>query len=472
MSTGALALYSFESEAALIGAAMYAPEACEAAFERLRPNDFGDPVHGAIWAAISTIVQAGGAPGPAIVRDKLGSHEGFAQWGGYDTLFGLWDSATTVGVGDHMAAVSDRAGRRNLQALVRDLLPRIEDTAVGDYIELLSEMERRAGEIAQSGATADNWMDAGGMVRLAIEHARARAGTIKYPFGVPAVDRFTNGMNAGEMTLLGARTGMGKTVGMMTAAKANAMAGLGSCVYSLEMTRQHLGMRLACDLSFRRDARLYSGVTTNVTLDRALKNELTPEQWSMLDEAHAIASRMTLHTDDQPGLTMAQIEARARRKIRQFERDGIEPGPVFIDHLGKVRPGKDRKGSKHAEVADVSNDCAEMAKRLGVPVIGLVQLNRQVEGRGDDKRPVLSDLRQAGELEEDARQVIFLYRPEYYLRAGPPNESFQAEAERKEKLRDVERKLFWIVEKNSHGARGEVLTFCEIGCSAVRDWEA
>jgi replicative DNA helicase len=121
-------------------------------------------------------------------------------------------------------------------------------------------------------------------------------------------------------------------------------------------------------------------------------------------------------------------------------------------------------------MADVSGDAAEMAKRLGVPVLGLVQLNRQVETRGEDKRPVLSDLRQAGELEEDARQVIFLYRPEYYLRDGLDGESFEQRAEREEKLNACRNQLFWLVEKNSHGPRGQVKTFCDIACSAVREW--
>ena len=119
----------------------------------------------------------------------------------------------------------------------------------------------------------------------------------------------------------------------------------------------------------------------------------------------------------------------------------------------------------------VSADASEMAKRLGVPVLGLVQLNRGVEGR-DDKRPMLSDLRQAGELEEDARQVIFLYRPEYYLREPVEAETFDAKVERETKLDQVRNKLFWIIEKNSHGPRGQALTFCEVAASAVREWRS
>jgi replicative DNA helicase len=135
-----------------------------------------------------------------------------------------------------------------------------------------------------------------------------------------------------------------------------------------------------------------------------------------------------------------------------------------------VKPTTDRKGNRHLEVADLSAGIAEVSKRLMVPILALVQLNRGVEGR-DDKRPVLSDLRQAGELEEDARQVLFLYRPEYYLREPLASETFEERAVREEELSRVANQLFWLVEKNSHGPRGQVKTFCDIASSAIRDWE-
>jgi replicative DNA helicase len=242
------------------------------------------------------------------------------------------------------------------------------------------------------------------------------------------------------------------------------------CFFSLEMTKAALAMRVACDVTYDRGAPVYAGQPSSPTFNAAMKGELEPHQWRQIDEASDIIDGWPLVIDDRSGLNMAQIEAAARRQHRRWERQGIKPGPVIIDHLGKVRPMTDRKGSKHAEVADVSADAQSMAKRLGVPVLALVQLNRGVEGR-DDKRPQLSDLRQAGELEEDARQVIFLFRPEYYVRDGAPDESFEERTKRVEKLDQCRNQLLWLVEKNSHGPRGQVQTFCEIACSAIRDWD-
>lgn len=469
----ASALFSPESEVALIGAAMYAPDRCADAFEQLKPETFGDPVHARIWGAIVEVWRRGGQPQPPIIRDRLGSDQGFQDWGGFDLLWTLWDKASVGGLADHVKAIADRAQRRALNELLDQVQPKIADTASGDCLALLAELEQGAARISEGSVAEDRWISAGSMVRDALAYARSRDGSVQFSFGVREVDEFAGGMTAGEMTLIGARPGVGKTVAAQTAARANAAAGLGVCIFSLEMAAHPLGLRLATDLAYDRNAPRYSAAVlpANPTADAAMKNRLSPELWARLDAAQEIVDGWPLLIDTRPGLTIPQIETAARRAHRRWAKEGIPPGPVIIDHLGKVRPTIDRRGSRHAEVADASNAAAEMAKRLGVPVLALVQLNRQVESRGEDKRPVLSDLRQAGELEEDARQVIFLHRPEYYLREGREGETFEEQVDREQKLRAVRNKLDWIIEKNSSGPRGQVLTFCDIGCSAIRSWE-
>lgn len=464
------ALYAFESEAALIGAAMYAPEDCQEAFERLPPELIGDGAHALIWRAIREVHLSGGRPLPEIVRDRLGASPVFQEWGGFDLLWSLWDKATTRGVVDHVNAVADRAARRRILDLTKDISARIMDTASGDALALLAELEQGAADIARGTTTQEHWVSGADLVAGALDWAQARSDRVEHPIGIAAVDDLVGGLGAGESTLLGARPGAGKTVAAQTVARANCALGLGTCFFSLEMAAHPLGLRLACDLAYDRNALVYGGLGGNPTADAAMRKQLDANQWRRLQDAREIVRDWPIMFDTRAGLTMPQIEAAALRQHRRWERAGIPLGPVIIDHLGKVRPSKDRKGARHAEMADISAEAAAMAKRLGVPVLALVQLNRQVENR-EDKRPQLSDLRQAGELEEDARKVIFLYRPEYYLREGPDGESFEQEAERKSKLRAVERKLYWIVEKNSHGPKGQVLTYCDIGCSAIREWQ-
>jgi replicative DNA helicase len=141
---------------------------------------------------------------------------------------------------------------------------------------------------------------------------------------------------------------------------------------------------------------------------------------------------------------------------------------VIVDHLTIAKADQDRKGNKVAEVGDISRGLAEMAKTLDVPVIALCQLSRDVEKREKDKRPTLADLRWSGEIEQDARVVTFLYRPEYYVR--PPEENtIEARAEYQERLQPVKNKLFWLIEKNNNGPTKQVETYCDIACSAIRN---
>jgi replicative DNA helicase len=460
-----------EAEQALLGILMMSPETVFEVEGEVTEARFAEPFHQRLYALVRDHAQKGRAADPALLRSRFEEDPAFVDLGGASYLGLLVEKAPPIpNVKDYAREVAGAFTRRELQRVGSEIA-HLSALAGGDVDELLGEAERLLSEVTASSGAGDRWTSAGVMVRDAISYARERSGTIDYPTGVPALDAHLGGLNAGEVTIGAARPGMGKTVFGQTVAKANANRGLGTCFFSLEMSKNALGLRLASDVAFDRRAAAYSGVTTNATADRAMKNALTPEQWTRFDEAQRVVNDWPLLVDDRPGLTLAQIESAARRAHRRWARRGIKPGPVVIDHLGKVKPSVDRKGNRHAEVADLSAGASEMAKRLMVPVLALVQLNRGVEGR-EDKRPQLSDLRQAGELEEDARQVLFIYRPEYYLREPTGNESFEEQTERVEQLRKVENQMFFLVEKNSHGPRGQVKAFCDIACSAIRDWEA
>ena len=465
-------LAAAESEVELIAGAMYAPEVCVEIMDRVTPDHFADPVHGRVWGAIVQLVRSGRHPHPPLIRDQLGEDPGFDGWGGMPTLLDLCDRAAVTGLRDHADAVVDRSARRAIVDLTKDVQAKASDFAAGSAEALIAELEQGAGEIAHSNTGADRWLAAAEMITGAIERAQTRKGIIEFPAGIRSLDRFTGGLHRGEMTILGARTGMGKSTGAQVYARATASGGRGTLFLSLEMDADPMALRLACDMAFDRRAVTYSGVTTNPTLESAFRGELQPFQWEQLRETAEVVRRWPIKFDTRPGLTIIQIEALCRRQFRKWERAGIEPGLVVIDHIGKVAPTRDRRGDRRLEIADASDGAMQMAKRLEVPVLALCQLNRGVESHGRaDKKPVLADLRQAGELEEDARQVLFLFRPEYYLRDAPEGETAAERVERETKRRDAANKMYWIVGKNSHGPLGEVLTFCNMACSAVRDWD-
>lgn len=463
----------FEAEHAILGLLMFEAGAFEPVREILHEEHFSEPLHGRLYAVVAKLLASGRPAIPELVAPQFANDPSFHELGGFAFLAELIDHAPMVTMAAELAQEIVAAHtRRAIIALMHNASAAARMPSV-PVEEILGEIERSAAELGRIGVSREHWISAGDLVAGALASAEARDGRVDFTLGVAELDVMTGGAHAGELTLLAGRPGMAKTTVVGRLALENARRGRGALVYSLEMSAEPMGLRLACDVAYDRSGPHYRLAPEfgSPTVSLAMQNRLSDEQRRRLREAQQQIAELPLKVDVRSALTLSQIEASARRMFRKWERMGIEPGPIFIDHLGKVRPEKERGGSRHAEMADISGGAAELSKRLGVPVIACAQLNRAVEGRGEDKRPVLSDLRQAGELEEDARQVVFLYRPEYYYRPpqDPSLEGADARFERERKLDQVRHKLFFLVEKNSHGPTGQVEAFCDIASSAVRD---
>ena len=428
---------------------------------------FSEPFHGRLFEVMTETVERGRLADGVTIGDRMKSDPAFADMGGMRYLADLLDKAPpTSTAGDYARVVHDLALRRDLMRESSEISALVAADLERDAVDLAMEAERRISEVASSGPSQERWASASRVVAGALEHARSRDGVVRYPTGLADVDAVTGGFEPGEMAVIAGRPGMAKSTVGLTVARANASRQLGTCFFSLEMDTGPLGLRIACDLAYDRYG-------PSPSYDAARKGKLSPEDWRKLDEAAAVVEDWPLLFDVRPGLTVSLMEAAARRAHRDWKRRGITPGPVIVDHLGIVRPERDRAGNKVVETGDVSRALAEMAKRLDVPVVALCQVGRANE-RLEDKRPTLADLRWSGQIEEDARQVILLYRPEYYCR--PPEdadaETFEQKAEREARLDRVRRKLFWHVAKSNNGPTDQIETFVDVRASAVRDrWE-
>jgi replicative DNA helicase len=467
---GSSAPAAVEAEKALLGVVLANTDAMDMV-EGLKSEHFYEPIHGRLWGAISDRHAHGSTSDATIIDGLFTSDEAYHRAGGFNWLCSLSElSPSASKAAGYADLIREAAARRALITLTKDIGDKAQDQESGAVSDLVAELEHNASEIARISDLAEEWQNPGDMISGAVERARARKGVIEFPIGIPEVDRLLGGMHRQEVTVLAARPGMGKSVGAQAYAKAIARNGMAVAFFSLEMGPDPMALRLACDLAYDRERPTYLGTTSNITLERIGRNELAPEEWDRLAAAEREGARLPLRYDTRPGHTMARIEALSRRLFRKAEQRGVPRGAIVIDHMGKVRPTKNRQGNLRMETIDVSRDASEMAKRLDVPVLLLCQLNRGLEGRLD-KQPNLSDLREAGQIEEDARQVIFLHRPEYFLRAPPEGEeTFDAKVEREAKLDAARNKLFWIVAKNSHGPMGTALTFCDVAASAVREW--
>lgn len=464
-------LRNLDAEMNVLGCLLFDNDRLDEVSALLEGETFSEPFYQRLYDAIRATIAAGRRADPVTVVERLREDPALAEFGGVRHLADLLDKSSVWAMRDHAAVLADLATRRALVSVAEDTIGFAADPERNGQ-SLIAEMEARLADVSSTRAD-EAWLTAGDCVAGAIDHARNRDGSITYTWGFAGLDEMTGGLNAGESSIVAGRPGMMKTGVAARIALANARRGLGTCLYSLEMAANPMGLRLACAVAHRRDAVTYGGQPGpggNPWYISAAKGQLHPEQWAALEQAQAEIARLPLKLDTRAGLTVSRMEAAARRAHRAWRKQGIEPGPVIVDHLGIVRPEKARGGSRHAEVADVSRALAEMAKRLGVPVVALCQLNRGVEGR-EDKRPQLSDLRQAGEIEEDCRTAVMLYRPAYYLR--PPldaaSEGPAEAAEREARLARCKNDLILLLEKNSHGPTGQVEAWCDPATSAVGD---
>lgn len=458
---------NLDAEQALIGAVLFDNDAMP---DDVRASDFAEPFHQLIWTAITDLVRAGRLAEPTIICDRLKASPAYEQYGGLAYLADMVDRAPAPRhAPEYARAVQDAAIRRGLIRVAEEIKEAAKDVERTGP-ERVVEAERAISELASTGPSPTAWVRVDGIISDAVKAARERKGGIDLPTGLTELDRLTGGLRRGEMAIIAGRPAMGKSSAGLTVARSLSSLGKGVAFFSMEMPKVALGLRMACDLAFDPDAPVYSGETTNPTYFKADRGELDAGQWRDLERAEQRMAGWPLLFDTRPGLTTSTMEACARKAIRDWERQGVEPGAIIVDHLTIAKAENDRRGNKVAEVGDISRGLAEMAKRLDVPVVALCQLSRDVEKRDNkDRRPGLSDLRWSGEIEQDARLVMFLYRPEYYCRRPEDESDFEAMAEWRSKLDKVRRKLWWLVEKNNNGPTGEVETFCDIACSAIRD---
>jgi replicative DNA helicase len=218
------------------------------------------------------------------------------------------------------------------------------------------------------------------------------------PSGFADLDRVTSGWQKSDLVILAARPGMGKTAFVLSMARNTAVQfNKPVAVFSLEMSSVQLVNRLISSES-------------GIPAEKLRKGNLEDHEWIQLNQQITSLSEAPLFIDDTPALTVFELRAKCRRLVRN---NGVEM--VIIDYLQLMHAGNSNKsGNREQEISTISRSLKSIAKELNIPIIALSQLSRAVETRGGDKRPMLSDLRESGAIEQDADIVCFIYRPDYY----------------------------------------------------------
>lgn len=439
--------HNSEVEAALLGAILSNNRVFAQVADFLEPEHFYEPVHGWLFMLLAESIDAGKKASPLSLKHLADNETLLEPVGGgrylYDlatavvsvvdgrgygeTVHGLWCDRRALEIYDH-ARCDLAAG----DAYTQTAAERIEGV-----IETLSLLVETDG--GDTGAKP--------FARVAAETLeeidRDRAGDS--PVGVASsfadLDQIITALMPGDLTLLGARPGMGKTAFAGNVALAAAQRGETVYFASLEMRDRQLARRHMGNIA---------NIATHQLTGRRAK-ELHQRDIEALQTVVREAEALPLWIDDRPGLSVAAIGARARRIQRKA---GLRL--IVIDYLQLVRASAEarRKSSRNEEVGDISGGLKNLAKQLDVPVLALSQLSRRVEERAD-KRPMLYDLRDSGSLEQDADNVLFLYREQYYLEREKEDDGTPAAWERtQERLAKVRDTAEIIVAKQRQGPIG------------------
>ncbi|NLJ33148.1 MAG: replicative DNA helicase [Firmicutes bacterium] len=390
--------FSLEAEQSVLGAMFLEREAVLIAAEILQPEDFYRDAHRYIFQAILSLEEEGKPADLVTVTEALRRRDWLEKAGGLAFLTTLAQSVPTAANVEHYARIVE--DKSILRRLIREATRIIQNSyeAAHDASAILDEAEQIILRVSQ-------YRDTSGFVQVKdiisaaydrIEYLyQNKGGLTGIPTGFKDLDLLTAGLQPADFIVIAGRPSMGKTSFALNVAQHVALeAKIPVAIFSLEMSREQLIQRLLCSEAGIDGQKLRTGF-------------LDEEDWLLLTAAMARYSEAPIYIDDSPIMTVMDIRAKARRLVQEQGQ-----ALVIVDYL-QLLDGRRSLDSRQQEITEISRGLKALARELSVPVVALSQLSRAVEQR-QDKRPVLSDLRESGAIEQDADVVALLYRDEYY----------------------------------------------------------
>lgn len=395
-----------EAEQAILGALLIYPKVVSTVYDRdLQGDDFYLEAHKRIFMVMQDLIDEGKPVDPTSMISKLQDKDELSLVGGADYILVLSDSAvTSANVGYYIEIVKNKADARRLIETAEKIAAEGFDTS-NELDVLLDEAERQILHVTRNRRVNDfknSTMVVENVMSELSELQKSKDGITGVKTGYRRLDQITNGFQRGDLIILAARPSVGKTafalnVGLRTS-KSNTTTSNGAvAIFSLEMPAEQLMKRMLSAQSEVEGNKLRNGQLNNDELNK-------------LYEAATRLSKCKLFIDDSSSIKMAEIISKCRKLKSEHGLDMI-----IIDYLQLIEgSGKRSSDSRQQEVSEISRSLKMMARELEVPVIALSQLSRSVEQRAGDKRPMLSDLRESGAIEQDADIVMFLYREDYH----------------------------------------------------------
>ena len=393
--------HSEEAEQAVLSGVFLRPDLLQEIIDQLRDTDFYIPAHRVIFGAFMALFEQNTPVDEVTVFDWLVSHSQLEAAGGAAYLGDLSRAVVSGANAVHWAKiVRDKAMQRTLIDTSAQIISNCYD-ASKDVPTLLDESERAIFSISER-ANSKTFSSSSELVRSVFDELLARYNNKSVTTGVPTgymqLDKMTAGLQPTDLIIVAARPSMGKTAFALNVAMRAALSGGATvAIFSLEMSKESLMDRMLCAWG-------------RVELSRVRRGFLEDDDWAKLSASADALSRAKIFIDDTAGLTPLALRARCRRLKAEHGLD-----LVMVDYLQLMHSA--RNDSRELEISDISRNLKALAKEMKVPVIALSQLNRKVEER-TDKRPVLSDLRESGAIEQDADLIMFIHREDVYNKKG------------------------------------------------------
>ena len=391
------------AEQSVLGAMLLSKDAIADVVETLREGDFYRPAHQLIYAAVLDLYGRGEPADAITVSSELTRIGELGRVGGAPYLHTLVASVPTAANAAYYARIVQE--RAVLRRLVEAGTRIVQMGYAGDGdVDMVVDRAQAAVYDVTDRRTSEDYLPLAEIMPGTLEEIDALASRGGVMAGVPTgfadLDSVTNGLHGGQMIVLAARPAIGKsTLGLDLARSASIKHGLTSAIFSLEMSRNEIAMRLL-------------SAEASIALNHLRSGTMSDADWQKLARKMSAVSEAPLFIDDSPNLTMMEIRAKCRRLKQRHDLR-----LVVIDYLQLMSSGK-KVESRQQEVSEFSRSIKLLAKELDVPVVAISQLNRGAEQR-TDKRPQMSDLRESGSIEQDADMVLLLHREDAYERESP-----------------------------------------------------
>jgi replicative DNA helicase len=448
--------HNAEAERQLLGAIIVNNETYYRVSDFLEPGHFFIAPHREIYEKAGTLIKAGKVASPVTLKTFFPQDAKIADLPAAQYLVRLAADATSIiNAEDYGRAIYDLAIRRNLIRIGEDMVNIAYDAPIDmPPTAQIDDAERRLFELAETGRSDAGFVSFGDALTSTIEMAAAayqREGALSgLSSGLRDLDALMGGLQPSDLIVLAGRPAMGKTSLATNIAYNVAEAYMaeeqpdgtikavnGGVVgfFSLEMSAEQLATRIISE-------------QTEISSSKIRRGDISEHDFEKLVAASQTMQTVPLHVDQTGGISIAQLSARARRLKRQRGLDLL-----IVDYIQLLSGSSKNQGNRVQEITEITTGLKALAKELNVPIIALSQLSRQVEAR-DDKRPILSDLRESGSIEQDADVVMFVFREEYYLAKTMPEEGTDDYVKWMDKLDRVRNRAEVIIAKQRHGPTG------------------